>query len=84
MRKKKRPGVPPNPVARALRSGGYTPRIVRNGKTYSRKIKHRKGSIENAPFLYVGTANGISAETRIFRLNLYNARRVSFSGAYQE
>ena len=61
MRKSKTPHAPPNPVARALRSGGYSPRIVKNAKAYSRKIKHRKGSIENAPFCFY-RAGGVLSE----------------------
>jgi len=39
--RKKLPRAPVNPVAKALGRGGYTPHIVRSGKAYTRKIKHR-------------------------------------------
>lgn len=55
MRKKKRPGARHNPVATTLRNDSYRPRIVRNVKAYSRKIKHKNGSIQNAPVFLTGT-----------------------------
>lgn len=50
---RQKPGLakPPNLAARALRDGMFRQRTVKNAKTYSRKIKHRKGEQQNgSPF----------------------------------
>ena len=50
---RQKPGLakPPNLAARALKSGLFKQRTVKSAKTYSRKIKHRKGEHENgSPF----------------------------------
>ncbi len=62
MRKKKSPGPPVNPVAKALARGGYAPRIVKSGKIYSRKIKHRNREY-NPGSLF--SANQMTAVSRI-------------------
>lgn len=50
---RQKPGLPkpPNLAARALRDGVFRQRTVKSAKTYSRKIKHRKGEHQNgSPF----------------------------------
>lgn len=35
-----------NLIARDLRSSKYRPRVIKNKKTYSRKVKHKKQNSE--------------------------------------
>jgi hypothetical protein len=45
--------APPNVAAKALQLGQFQPKIEKNPKAYSRKVKHRKGSPaeQQLPFL---------------------------------
>lgn len=47
MSKRKQLAKPRNMAAKALGDRLFAPRVVKNGKAYSRKIKHRKGEIGN-------------------------------------
>jgi|GEM_PF-3256457 len=52
---RKEPARPANEMAKALGDRLFKPRIVKSGKTYSRKIKHRKGEGNTyAPPLFRG------------------------------
>jgi hypothetical protein len=44
--------APPNLAAKALRQGQFQPKVEQNPKAYSRKVKHRKGSLaeQQLPF----------------------------------
>jgi hypothetical protein len=46
MRKRKTPAAPPNIAAMALHGRLFGPRIVKSGKAYSRRIKHKKGEFD--------------------------------------
>jgi hypothetical protein len=40
--------APPNPAARALSLGQFRPKVAENPKAYTRKQKHKKGSLSEA------------------------------------
>lgn len=55
MHKHRKPAKPPNIAAKALRDTLFKLRIVKTGKIYSRKVKHKKGSDDYAaPLLFSG------------------------------
>jgi stalled ribosome alternative rescue factor ArfA len=56
--------APPNLAAKALRNGLFRPKVEKNPDAYSRKQKHRKGSLEDVqlPFLLEGIEEGAVPE----------------------
>lgn len=53
MSKRKQPAPPPNLAARALREGQFQAKVVKDPRTYTRKIKHKKGSDPSDAPLFV-------------------------------
>lgn len=61
MPKRKAPAPPPNLAARALREGQFQAKVVKDPRTYTRKVKHKKGSAQyEAPHFVASTTDGDS------------------------
>lgn len=61
MRKSKAPAPPPNLAARALREGQFQAKVVKDPRTYTRKVKHKKGSRHLDAPLFVACAPDIAS-----------------------
>lgn len=53
--RKRKPAPPPNLAARALREGQFQAKVVKDPRTYTRKIKHKKGSDQMDAPLFVAS-----------------------------
>ena len=66
MRKREAKSKPPNQAARALHDGLFQQRVVKAKKTYSRKIKHKKGERDDhtAPLFLWAISNQRTLEDK--------------------